>query len=145
MPEPQPAVPHLAETDAEIDRCFAVMHQLRPSLSQDQFVAIIRTQQSEGYRLAFLEHEGRVVTVAGFRVQHVLWSGKTLYVDDLVTDEAARSQGHGETMLQWLIQRAREAGCGTFSLDSGTHRKEAHAFYFRHGLRICDFHFQLPL
>ncbi|MCU1322018.1 MAG: hypothetical protein JWM43_1667 [Acidobacteriaceae bacterium] len=138
-------MPHLAETDAEIDRCFAVMHQLRPTLLPDQFVAIIRTQQSEGYHLAFLEHQDRVVTVAGFRMQHVLWSGKTLYVDDLVTDEAARSQGHGETMLQWLIQRARETGCGTFSLDSGTHRKEAHAFYFRHGLRISDFHFQLPL
>jgi GNAT superfamily N-acetyltransferase len=135
----------LATTDTQIARCFDVMHQLRPSLVSEQFIAVIRTQQSEGYQLAFLEHHGTIVTVAGFRLQHVLWSGKTLYVDDLVTDENARSQGHGATMLQWLIEHARQNGCPTFSLDSGTHRREAHAFYFRHGLRVTDFHFQLPL
>ena len=42
-------------------------------------------------------------------MQNMLSSGKTLYVDDLVTDAAARSQGHGEAMLQWLIALAREA------------------------------------
>jgi GNAT superfamily N-acetyltransferase len=78
-------------------------------------------------------------------VQHILATGKTLYVDDLVTDEAARSQGHGERMLDWLIEQAREAGCSMFSLDSGTHRQSAHAFYFRQRMRISSFHFVLPL
>ena len=135
----------LAESDAEIERCFPVIHQLRPALVAGEFVGRIRTQEAEGYRLAFLEHEGRVVSVAGFRLMTVLWSGRTLYVDDLVTDEAARSKGHGETILIWLMDHARAEGCATFSLDSGTHRREAHAFYFRHGLRISDFHFQRPL
>jgi GNAT superfamily N-acetyltransferase len=134
-----------AETDAEIKRCFDVMHQLRPKLLREHFVAAIRAQQAEGYQLAWIEREGRVVTVAGFRIQHMLVSGKTVYVDDLVTDEAARSQGHGEVMLQALVQHARKAGCSTFSLDSGTHRTEAHGFYFRHSLRISAFHFQLSL
>lgn len=135
----------IAESDAEIERCFAVMHQLRPALVAGEFVDRIRTQQAEGNRLAFLEDEGRVVAVSGFRLMTVLWSGKTLYVDDLVTDEAARSKGHGEMILTWLMEHARAAGCATFSLDSATHRQEAHAFYFRHGLRISDFHFQKPL
>ena len=139
------AVVRIAESDAEIEGCFAVMHQLRPLLVAEGFVDRIRVQEAEGYRLAYLEHEGRVVSVAGFRLMTVLWSGKTLYVDDLVTDEAARSKGHGETILKWLMDHARAAGCVTFSLDSGTHRREAHAFYFRHGLRISDFHFQMPL
>ncbi|HTD96408.1 MAG TPA: GNAT family N-acetyltransferase [Edaphobacter sp.] len=135
----------IATTAAEIDRCFPVMHQLRPLLVAEEFAERIAIQQAEGYRLAFLEHEGVVVSVAGFRLQTVLWSGRTLYVDDLVTYAAARSKGFGETMLTWLIEFAREAGCATFSLDSGTHRHQAHAFYFRHGLKITDFHFQLPL
>ena len=104
----------------------------------------IQTQQAEGYQLAFLEHEGAIVSVAGFRIQNMLSSGKTFYVDDLVTDAAARSQGHGEAMLQWLIALAREAGCDTFSLDSGTQRQDAHAFYLRQRLRITSFHFSLP-
>jgi len=44
-----------------------------------------------------------------------------------------------------LIAYARERGCDTFSLDSGTHRREAHAFYFREDMRISSFHFVLPL
>jgi GNAT superfamily N-acetyltransferase len=78
-------------------------------------------------------------------VLNVLWSGKTLYVDDLVTDEANRSRGFGEAMIAWLVAQARSEGCKTFSLDSGTQRQAAHAFYFRVGLRISDFHFQMPL
>lgn len=135
----------IATTDAEINRCFPVMHQLRPKLLAEEFVGRIQTQQAEGYQLAFLADENCVASVAGFRLQTLLWSGRTLYVDDLVTDSALRSQGHGEAMLKWLIALAKEAGCTTFMLDSGTHRHEAHAFYFRHGLRISDFHFKLAL
>ena len=135
----------IATTAVEIDRCFPVMHQLRPVLLAEEFVSRIQMQQAEGYQLAFAEHDCAVATVAGFRLQTMLWAGKTLYVDDLVTDASVRSQGHGEVMLRWLITLAKEAGCSTFMLDSGTHRHEAHAFYFRQGLRISDFHFKLLL
>lgn len=114
-------------------------------LTAEKFTELVAVQQAEGYQLAYLESDKTVVCVAGFRVIHVLWSGKTFYVDDLVTDESMRSRGYGEKMLQWLIGRAREQGCSTFSLDSGTHRKDAHAFYMRNGLHISDFHFQLSL
>src|ERR1700733_8570924 len=135
----------IATTPAEIDRCFPVMSQLRPGLIAREFVGRVQAQQAEGYQLAFLEHEGAIVSVAGFRIQNMLSSGKTFYVDDLVTDAAARSQGHGEAMIQWLIGLAREAGCVSFSLDSGTQRQEAHAFYLRQRMRITSFHFHLPL
>ena len=135
----------IATTPKEIARCFPVMSQLRPLLIEEEFFARIQTQQAEGYQLAFLEQENGVASVAGFRIQTMLSSGKTFYVDDLVTDSAVRSQGHGEAMLQWLVGLAREAGCHTFSLDSGTQRQDAHAFYLRQRLRITSFHFSLPL
>ncbi|MDE1176609.1 MAG: GNAT family N-acetyltransferase [Edaphobacter sp.] len=135
----------VADGREEIARCFAVMSQLRPALTAEEFVTRVELQQGEGYRLAFLEHDGAVVSLAGFRVMHVLWSGKTLYVDDLVTDAAMRSRGFGERMMRWLEETARAEGCATFALDSGTHRESAHAFYFRMGLRISDFHFQKTL
>lgn len=135
----------IATTPEEIDRCFPVMSQLRPLLIAKEFVSRVQAQQAEGYQLASLEHQGAVVSVAGFRVQNMLSSGKTFYVDDLVTDANARSKGHGEAMIQWLIALAREANCNSFSLDSGTHRQEAHAFYLRQRLRITSFHFYLPL
>lgn len=131
----------LAETTLDIAHCFPVMRQLRPLLVEAEFVGRIQTQSAQGFQLALLEEDGVVVAVAGFRVQEMLVSGRTFYVDDLVTDSATRSRGHGKAMLDWLVDYARQSGCATFSLDSGTHRQEAHAFYFREGLRVTGFHF----
>jgi GNAT superfamily N-acetyltransferase len=135
----------LAETEAEIARCFQVMAHLRPHLRESEFVARVRAQQAQGYCLAFLEDAGAVAAVAGFRVMEMLATGRTLYVDDLVTDEAKRSLGFGNAMLDWLQEYARAAGCETFSLDSGTQRQEAHAFYFRERMRVTSFHFAKKL
>ncbi len=139
------ATVHLATTDADVARCFPVMHELRPKLQQQDFVYRIRSMHAEGYQLALLERADAVLTVAGFRIMSMLVSGQTLYVDDLVTSADARSQGNGEIMLHWLIAHARSLRCDTVSLDSGTHRQDAHAFYLRHRLRITSFHFALPL
>jgi GNAT superfamily N-acetyltransferase len=146
MMPPANSSAQVAQTPEAIARCFDVMRELRPLIANvDEFVAKVQRQQAEGFILACLECEGEIVTVAGFRLQHMLVSGLTLYVDDLVTGDAFRSRGHGKTMLDWLIAYAWEHGCSTFSLDSGTHRREAHAFYFRERMRISSFHFQLSL
>jgi GNAT superfamily N-acetyltransferase len=132
----------LAIEALDVARCFGVMRELRPLLtSEEEFVKSVKAQQGEGYLLAYLEDGEDVVTVAGFRVQRMLSSGLTLYVDDLVTGAAYRSKGYGKVMLEWLVGQARERGCDTFSLDSGTQRQEAHAFYFREGMRVTSFHF----
>ncbi len=135
----------LAKSDAEIARCFPVIVHLRPHLLEAEFVSRVRAQQTQGYRMAYLVDEGEVVAVGGFRVMEMLATGRTLYVDDLVTDETKRSQGYGNAMLGWLQEHARENGCETFSLDSGTHRQEAHAFYFRERMRVTSFHFAKKL
>src|SRR6185503_19465293 len=113
--------------------CFPVMQQLRPQYpNEEDFVARARRQMAaERWRLAYVEEEGEIAALAGFRLLECLATGKTLYVDDLVTREDQRSKGHGETLMRWLETRARTAGCQTFSLDSGTQRTDAHRFYFR--------------
>jgi len=137
----------LADSDADLRRCFPVIRQLRTHFDQEEaFVTQARRQMAnERWQLAFVEDEGEVVALAGFRLQECLYSGKTLYVDDLVTREDQRSKGHGETLMRWLEDRARKAGCQTFSLDSGTQRSEAHRFYFRTGMTISSFHFAKKL
>ncbi len=90
--------------------------------------------------------EAQVVAVAGFRMTEMLSSGRTMYVDDLVTDEWQRAPtGTGRRCWTGLQEYAREAGCETFSLDSGTQRQEAHAFYFRERMRVTAFHFAKKL
>lgn len=133
----------IAQSDADIARCFAVMRQLRPHLKDvAAFVARARRQMAqERWRLAYVEEDGAVAAVAGFRLLECLHSGRTLYVDDLVTAEDRRGRRHGERLMLFLEQLARDEGCETFSLDSGTQRTGAHKFYFRLGLPITSFHF----
>jgi GNAT superfamily N-acetyltransferase len=134
-----------ASTEADIARCFAVMSQLRGHLKENEFVARVRFQQGEGYRLAFLEDVGEVVATAGFRIIENLSAGRVLYVDDLVTDARRRSNGYGATLLAWLVDRARAEGCATLDLDSGVRRKDAHRFYHAQGMTTFAHHFRLDL
>src|SRR5689334_838853 len=135
----------IATTDAEIQSCFPVMFQLRPHLVESEFVQRIRRQQKEGYVLAFLPDNGRVKSVAGFRLQECLYSGRFLYVDDLATDESARSKGYGSHLFAWLVDHARKSDCEFLRLDSGVQRFGAHRFYLANRMEIACHHFSLKL
>jgi GNAT superfamily N-acetyltransferase len=135
----------VAQSDAEIRDCWPVMAQLRPHLKPVDFLPAIRLQFEEGYRLAFIRSGQAVAAVAGFRVLHNLAWGRFCYVDDLVTDEQARSAGLGAELLDWLCVRARAEGCQRLELDSGVQRFAAHRFYLRHRMEISCHHFSLEL
>lgn len=135
----------LADTDAQIAGCFAVMAQLRPHLVEAEFVGQVRRQQAQGYQLAFLSNGRQVRAVAGFRLAENLSAGRFLYVDDLVTGSAFRSQGDGARLLDWLREYAHAHECAVLKLDSGVQRADAHRFYFARRMHIASYHFMLPL
>jgi GNAT superfamily N-acetyltransferase len=136
----------LAGTDAEIASTFRVMRQLRTHLSEGDYVALVRKMQQEaGYLLAFLKEDGQLRAVSGFRVTDSLAWGHYAYVDDLVSDETARSAGHGATLLDWIVDYARQCGCTQLHLDSGVQRHGAHRFYLRQRMDITCYHFRLEL
>ena len=134
-----------ATSDADIERCFPVIAELRPHLNEGEFVERVRRQEAFGYRLIFLENDAAVKSVAGFRVSENLAWGKFLYVDDLVTRHSDGGQGFGGALLDWLLERAKAEGCQQFHLDSGVQRFEAHRFYFKKGLVITCHHFAVKL
>lgn len=138
-------MPQQATTDKEIEKCFDVMSELRMHLKKNNFLTTIRHMETEGFKLAFIEDEGKVVVVAGYRIYTNLFMGKHLYIDDLVTMANSRSRGYGEQMLKWLRNEAIKENCTYIHLDSGTHRGEAHKFYFRQGFSIASYHFSEQL
>lgn len=135
----------IAQTETEIAQCFSVIVQLRPHLTRDSFVAQVLRQQKEGYQLAFIEKEGTVQAVAGYRLMEMLSRGRFVYVDDLITDSQARSSGYGKALLDWLMVYAKAQDCQLLDLDSGVHRFEAHRFYFRERMHIAAYHFARPV
>ena len=134
-----------AESDELVLRCFSVMHELRPHVGREDFLARVRRQMAAGYRIAFLDEDGAVRAAAGYRIVKMLSWGKAMYVDDLVTTEAARGTGCGSRLFDWLVQKARDLGCDQFHLDSGVQRFGAHRFYLHKGMDITSHHFAMML
>ena len=141
----------IASDAAALRACWPVMRQLRPQLDEAGFLEqALRQQSSCGYRIAYANEGVATSTTpvrgcAGFRVTEFLAWGRTLYVDDLVSDEAHRGQGVGTVLLDWLVAEARRAGCAQLHLDSGVQRFGAHRFYLTHGMDITAHHFRLEL
>jgi GNAT superfamily N-acetyltransferase len=136
----------IASGPDEIRRCHLVMRELRPLFQEpEQFVERVLRQRKEGYQLVFVESEGEVCAVAGYRFLESLFSGRFLYVDDLVTRERDRSRSFGGQLLDWLVEQAREHGCENLELDSGVQRFGAHRFYFSKRMSISSYHFRIKI
>ena len=140
------AVVRQLTTDEDILAARGVMRQLRPQIPEADYLSTVRRMmQTDGYLQAAVFDGDAVVAVAGYRFMEILYAGKTLYVDDLNTDETRRSRGYGKALMDWLKREARERGCVQLQLDSGVQREQTHRFYFREGLTINCYHFRLDL
>jgi len=131
----------IAEDLEELKLISPVLLQLRPQYSEDSLIEQIQSQRTDGYHVAYVLEEGKVLCVAGFVMgQKLAWT-KHIYVDDLVSNEAHRSTGAGKYLIDWLKQYARDNGCQQLHLDSGVTRFGAHRFYLREGFDITSHHF----
>jgi GNAT superfamily N-acetyltransferase len=136
----------LATTDAQIAATYDVMVQLRPHLVRETYVPLVRSLMDEQhFYLAAALDDGIVRAVAGYRYMEMLYCGRLMYIDDLVTDERVRSHGHGKALLHWLKHEASRHGCSEVQLISRVIREQAHRFYFREGFGIEAFHFRAQL
>jgi GNAT superfamily N-acetyltransferase len=136
----------IATSIQEISDCFPVMQELRSNLDLDSFMTQVQRQQQQfNYQLAYLQVDGSIQAVAGFRISESLAWGKFLYVDDLVSSSISRSHGYGTKLFEWLADYARTNHCQQLTLDSGVQRFAAHRFYLRQRMDITSHHFTLDL
>ncbi len=135
-----------ATTDETVRACYPILAQLRPNLSSpEELGERVGRMRAEGYRLVCAYDGDQIVAVAGFRVCEMLFRGRFLYVDDLVTDRMSRSAGYGAALIAWLEREARALDCGELVLDSGVQRHDAHRFYLRERFSIQGYNFQRKL
>lgn len=125
-------------------RAEPVHRQLREQLPAD-YAGKMRRVFAGGGRMCVAARGERVLGVAVYRLHENTFDGVKCYVDDLVTDAAARSAGVGAALMRHLAQLARGAGSAFLTLDSGTHRHRAHRFYFREGFAIASYSFRKSL
>lgn len=128
------------------------LRELRPHLPEDDEAVVARIdrlQRGQGYRLLAVlpEGGGPALAVAGIRQLSNLAWGDVLYVDDLVTREAARGRGLAAALLIAIDDEAHRLRLRAVHLDSGhgVDRADAHRTYLRHGYRISSHHFSREL
>jgi len=132
-----------ALSDEQILVCFDLLLILRPHLDKESFVQKVRKQEKEGYTMIYISDAEGIRSVAGYRfTNHLAW-GKTLYVDDLITQPEARGIGFGTHLIKWLMGEAKSQGCDSIHLDTGIDRDEAHRLYLNLGLKIDCLHLSM--
>lgn len=139
----------IAQTEADLQQCLPALLVLRPHLTEEMVMAMLLEQRAhEQFQVAFVEADGdSAPAVITFRKLTLLFSGKTIYIDDLTTLPSARGKGYAGALLDFVIDQARQLGCQTVSLDSGhgPNRADAHRLYMNKRFRISSHHFSLPL
>ena len=125
-------------------RAESVHRQLRPHLPVE-YANRMAEIFSTGVEMWVAVDGANVLGVAVFRIIENTHASRKLYVDDLVTDETKRSTGVGKLLLDGLTIEACGRNCQTIDLDSGTHRTDAHRFYFRERMAVRVFGFTKAL
>ena len=126
--------------DGELLRSAERVHrQLRPHIAD--YVPRMKEGLAGGAEMAVALDGAEVRGITVFRILEKTHSGRELYCDDLVTDEAKRSTGVGHALIEYMERIGRERKCDMLALDSGTQRQQAHKFYFREGMLVTSFHF----
>ena len=138
----------LAASDEEINECFPVMVELRPHLTEKDFLRRIQyLAEMTGFQLAyFRDEDGKVKAVAGFRISEWLAAeGKYLEIEDLVTRRNEKSKDYGGALFDWLVAHAAEKDCTHLRLVSNVVRADAHRFYRRKGMTHVANYFSMNL
>ncbi len=125
----------------DMDLCAPALLELRPHLNREILKDRFITQQKEGYKMIFIGDDRMVFALAGFRSLNMFFTGKTLYIDDLVTHSDYKMKGYASLLLEWIKNYAEENNYDHLSLDSGFQRKDAYRLYLNKGLEVESLHF----
>lgn len=122
-------------------KCWEVVHELRPHLDQDRYLTLMLYMIDEGYKLIYMEENGKGVSFCGYRTTSMLHRGRSIYIDDLCTLPEARGKGYAKKLLKYVWKEAKKEELQSIHLDSGHHRHEAHRLYLNFGFKITSHHF----
>ena len=99
------------------------------------------------HRLIVAERDGEVVGTLQISLIPGLpnFGMKRGLIENVHIRADQRGNGLGTQMMQWAIERCREAGCGLVQLTSNKVRHDAHRFYERLGFQRSHEGFKLRL
>jgi GNAT superfamily N-acetyltransferase len=91
------------------------------------------------------ELSGEVVATAQVTWQRRLMYGAGLVcqIESVRVASRLRGQGHGQRLIEWIVDDARRRGCARVELTSNARRTDARRFYERLGFKASHLGFKL--
>lgn len=135
----------LADINRLLYQVLEVHHKGRPDLfyggvkkyTDEELLSIIADDNTPVF---VAENEFSAITGYVFGIfqqhkdSHILTDIKTLYIDDLCVDEAARGQGVGRALYAFAVDFAKKSGCYNLTLNVWSCNESALRFYEKCGL-----------
>jgi GNAT superfamily N-acetyltransferase len=123
--------------DRDFDDIFTLLQQLWPNLElsieamRDVFN---QKMSSENDTLFCAEDKGKVIGFSAFEVL-LNFSRPSKYglVGEIIVDKNYREKGVGTSLINRIMERAREKGCASLELNSSLFRTGAHEFFLKNG------------
>ena len=122
-----------------------VHHRLRPDLFKPYTTKYdekeLQTLMQDDSNPIFVFEQGEVIGHAFCQVTEVhnhqlLEDIKTLYIDDICVDKAARGQHVGKALYEHVCQYARQIGCRNVTLNVWEGNDAAMGFYRSMGMKV---------
>ena len=129
-----------------LEQILSVHHQVRPDIfkgsggkySKEELKQLMAQKQTPIF--VYENEDGQVlghlfVTIKEVSDNPVLHPIKTLFIEDLCVDQAARGQKIGDQLYQFALRYAKEIGCYNMTLNVWNDNERALRFYQRQGMK----------
>ncbi len=141
-------------TEKDIPRILELYRQLAfspppedaPSPPLEEYRRVFNEMEATpGYELLVAEDGGEILGTMVMAILPGIARGVSPFavVEYVVVDEEARRKGIGRLLMDYVKERAKEAGCYKIMLTSDKRREQAHEFYKALGFEASAHGFKL--
>lgn len=119
------------DNSSEVQKVYEVIHQLRPHVHLEEYVALLARMKTEAYELWVFEENLQLLGAMGMRSYTDFVRGTHLYIDDLVVSEAHRSKKIGAQLLAFAESEAKRRKLPSLRLACALSNTGGMKFYER--------------
>tara|TARA_R110002051_G_scaffold150662_3_gene223242 strand:+ start:5661 stop:6098 length:438 start_codon:yes stop_codon:yes gene_type:complete len=93
-----------------------------------------------GYQCIGVYADKKLIACCGFWILNKLYAGKHVEPDNVFVEEAYRSSGVGELIMNWLFNHAITIGCEGAEVNCYARNEKGKKFWERQGFEALGYH-----
>lgn len=129
-------------SDIEIKDSFNIMTQIYQDLSEEKYISNLKIAMENGYKMAAVYKEGKIIAVIGINVIDDIRHGKAIRIEDFMICRSNRGIGAGKMLLKWVDWQYLKFEAEIIISNIDSDRKESHKIFLREGFEIDGISFK---